>query len=423
MTEDISEKEKADSDITGPLSGLRVLELGHFIAAPFCTRVLADLGADVIKVEPPGRGDPVRTWGAIPDGETSSVWWSVHGRNKRCVTADLKNPEGIELVKKLIKHADAVVENFKPGQLAKWGLGPDDIKAANPEAIIVQISGYGQTGPYSKRAAFGVIGEAVGGLRHLSGYPKEISDLPPVRVGVSIGDSIAGLYGAIGLLAALFEKNAGRGRAGRRVDVALTESILSMLEGCLPEYGYMDKVRQPQGSTIPTAAPSSAYPSKDGRWFIIGANSNALFAKLCEVMERPDMAADPRYVDNPSRVKHMQILDAEIGEWTKQFTLDELEKMISDADIPSSRIYDMADVAADEQFIERGMVTPVNDARLGEVLHPGVVPLMGAGPDDKTGGGIKWAGPGIGEHNEDVLEGVLGLDRAEIERLKKENVI
>lgn len=408
-----------ESDISGPLSGLTILELGHFIAAPFCTRVLADLGADVIKVEPPGRGDPVRAWGAIPEGEKSSVWWSVHGRNKRCVTADLKNPEGIELVKKLIKHADAVVENFKPGQLAKWGLGPDDIAAVNPEAIIVQISGYGQTGPYSKRAAFGVIGEAVGGIRHLSGYPREVSDLPPVRVGVSIGDSIAGLYGAIGLLAGLFEKQAGRGRPGRRVDVALTESILSMLEGCLPEYGYMDKVRQPHGSTIPTAAPSSAYPSKDGRWFIIGANSETLFSKLCDIMGRPDMKEDPRYADNPSRVKNMPVLDAEIGEWTKQFTLEELEEMIAGADIPSTRIYDTADIAADPQFLERGMVQPVADTRLGEVLHPGVVPLMG----DGDAGGIKWAGPRVGEHNEDILGGLLGLDAAEIDRLKKENVI
>lgn len=409
------------SDITGPLSGLRILELGHFIAAPFCTRVLADLGADVIKVEPPGRGDPVRTWGAIPEGETSSVWWSVHGRNKRCVTADLKKPEGIELVKKLIARSDAVVENFKPGQLAKWGLGVDDMAAVNPDAIVVQISGYGQTGPYHKRAAFGVIGEAVGGLRHLSGYPKEVSDLPPVRVGVSIGDSIAGLYGAIGLLAALFERKAGRGRSGRTVDVALTESILSMLEGCLPEYGYMNRVRQPQGSTIPTAAPSSAYPSRDGRWFIIGANSEALYARLCDVMDRPDMKTDPRYVDNPSRVRHMPALDAEIGAWTQQFTVEELEEKISGADIPSTRIYDMADVAADPQFVSRAMVQPVQDARLGEVLHPGVVPKM-PGPDNEDNA-VRWAGPRVGEHNDDVLGSVLGLDQAEIDRLRKEDII
>lgn len=422
MPEDKPTPETGDPDIAGPLAGLRIIELGHFIAAPFCTRVLADLGADVIKVEPPGRGDPVRTWGAIPDGEKSSVWWSVHGRNKRSISVDLKKPDGVELVKKLIEHADAVVENFKPGQLAKWGLGPDDIAAANPEAVIVQISGYGQDGPYHKRAAFGVIGEAVGGLRHLTGYPKEISDLPPVRTGVSIGDSIAGLYGAIGLLA-LFEKSAGRGRPGRRADVALTESILSMLEGCLPEYGYMGRVRQPHGSTIPTAAPSSAYPSKDGRWFLIGANSEALYTKLCAIMGRPDLRDDPRFADNPSRVRNMHALDAEIAEWTKQFTLEELEKTVSEADIPSSRIYDMADVAHDPQFLERGMVRPVDDPRLGEVLHPGVVPQMTDGPADRGKGGIRWAGPGVGEHTDDILGEMLGLDAAEIDRLRKEEVI
>lgn len=411
MTDDVAD--------IGPLSGIRILELGHFIAAPFCTRVLADLGADVIKVEPPGRGDPVRAWGAMPEGDDSSVWWSVHARNKRSITVDLKKPEGIALIKKMIVHADAVVENFKPGQLAKWGLGADDIAAINPEAILVQISGYGQTGPYHKRAAFGVIGEAVGGLRHLTGYPKDQSDLPPVRTGVSIGDSIAGLYGAIGLLAALCERMAGRGKPGRRVDVALTESILSMLEGCLPEYGYMDTIRQPQGSTIPTAAPSSAYPSSDGRWFLIGANSETLYAKLCAVMQRPDLLSDPRYKDNPSRVKNMKALDAEIGAWTCRFTLEELEKMIADVDIPSTRIYDMSDVAADPQFLGRGMVQPVNDPRLGEVLHPGVVPMMVGG----SAGGIRWAGPDLGKHNNEVLGDLLGLNETEIARLKQEGVI
>lgn len=408
-----------ETEITGPLSGLRIVELGHFIAAPFCTRVLADLGADVIKVEPPGRGDPVRTWGAIPEGETSSAWWSVHARNKRSVTADLKSPEGIELVKKLIKHADAVVENFKPGQLAKWGLSPDDIAAVNPDAIIVQISGYGQTGPHYKRAAFGVIGEAIGGIRHLSGYPKDVSDLPPVRTGVSIGDSIAGLYGAIGLLAALFEKKAGHGQPGRTVDVALTESILSLLEGCLPEYGLMGMVRQPHGSTIPTAAPSSAYPTKDGRWFIIGANSETLYGRLCDVMDREDLKTDPKYKDNPSRVINMPELDAEIGSWTKQFTLEELEEKIAGADIPSTRIYDVADIAADEQFKSRGMVQEIHDPRLGNVLHPGVVPRIVG----DNAGGIKSAGPALGEHNESVLKDLLQMSETEIARLKEEGVI
>lgn len=408
-----------DTAVTGPLTGLRVLELGHFIAAPFCTRVLADLGADVIKVEPPKRGDPVRTWGDIPDGETVSVWWSVHGRNKKSITADLKHPDGVALVKTLIGHADAVVENFKPGQLARWGLGPDDVKSANPEAILVQISGYGQDGPYHPRAAFGVIGEAVGGLRHLCGYPAEESDLPPVRTGVSIGDSVTGLYAVIGLLAALFEKQSGRGRPGRRVDVALTESVLSILEGCLPEYGYSGKVRQPQGSTIRTTAPSNAYPSSDGRWFLIGANSDALFRRLCDAMDRRDLLDDPRFTDNPSRVASADALDSEISSWTRTKTLDELETLVADADIPSSRIYDIADVAADPQFLERGMVSRVHDPRLGEVLHPGVVPKF----VDGDAGGVRWTGPDVGEHNESVLRDLGGLSTEAIAELKDKGVI
>lgn len=409
----------SDSDITGPLAGLRVLELGHFIAAPFATRILADLGADVIKVEPPKRGDPARTWGAIPEGEVHSVWWSVHGRNKQSVTIDLKNPEGIALVKRLIKEVDAVVENFKPGQLAKWGLGPDDVAEINPDAIMVQISGYGQYGPGHDRAAFGVIGEAIGGIRHLTGYPPEVSDLPPVRTGVSFGDSVAGMYGVIGLLAALFEKSAGRGRPGRKVDVALTESVLSLLEGCLPEYGYMNKIRQPMGSTIPTTAPSNAYPTSDKRWFLIGANSDALFKRLCNAMGRPELLDDPRYNDNPVRVKNAASLDQEISNWTSGYTLEELEKIIADADIPSSRIYDVADIAKDEQFLARGMVQKVKDDRLGEVLHPGVVPQMSGGP----AGGVRWAGPQVGAHTEDVFRDVLGMDEDDIAELAEKGVI
>lgn len=413
------ETDIGDAVLGGPLSGLRILELGHFIAAPFSTRVLADLGADVIKVEPPGRGDPVRSWGLIPEGEDSSLWWSVHGRNKRSITADLKKPEGVALVKRLIAEVDAVVENFKPGQLAAWGLGPEDMKATNPEVIVVQISGYGQTGPGHNRAAFGVIGEAVGGLRHLTGYPPEVSDLPPVRTGISIGDSVAGLYGAIGLLAALFEKSRGRGRPGRRIDVALTESILSLLEGCLPEYGATGAVRQPTGSTLPTNAPSNAYPTADGRWFLIAANSNALFRRLCGAMGRPDLADDPRYGDNPSRVKHAAELDAAIAHWTTGLTLDEVAAAVEAADVPCSRIYDIADIAADPQFLDRNMVRQIRDPRLGEVLHPGIVPAMAGGP----AGGIRWAGPDLGAHTEEVLGELLGMITAEIDVLKKEGVI
>ncbi|MDA0997780.1 MAG: CaiB/BaiF CoA-transferase family protein [Proteobacteria bacterium] len=406
--------------VQGPLNGLRILELGHFIAAPFATRVLADLGAEVIKIEPPGTGDPVRSWGEMIDGDPTSIWWSVHGRNKKSVTVNLRKPEGIEIVKKLIREVDAVVENFKPGQLAKWGLDADVIGAVNPDAILVQVSGYGQSGPNYKRAAFGVIGEAVGGIRHLTGYPKEESDLPPVRTGVSLGDSVAGLYAAIGLLAAMFEKLAGKRPPGVRVvDVALSESVLSLLEGVLPEYGYLNKIRQPQGSTIRTTAPSNAYPSKDGRWFLIGANSQALFERLTEAMRMPELAKDPRFCDNPSRTRNAAALDDEIAIWSRTQTLAEMEKLMTEADVPATRIYDIADISKDPQFLGRGMVRKVADERLGEMLHPGVVPhFPGA-----AGGGVGWAGPALGRHNDEILRGLLGLERQIIDKLSAAGVI
>lgn len=412
----------AEDAITGPLSGLRILELGHFIAAPFATRVLADLGADVIKVEPPGRGDPVRTWGEHVDGRT--LWWPVHGRNKKSVTVDLRQPQGAELVKRLIGHVDAVVENFKPGQLEKWGIGPAEIEAAHPGTIVVRVSGYGQTGPYRNRAAFGVIGEAVGGIRYLTGYPAAESELPPVRTGVSFGDSVTGLYAAIGLLAALFEKQqrklAGNGDApGRVVDAALTESVLSLLEGCLPEYGHLGSVREPQGSVIRTAAPSNAYPTKDGRWFLIGGNSDALFARLCRCMGRTDLLDDPRFQDNPGRVEHMKELDAEIAAWTRTLTVGELEAKLQEADVPSTRIYNVADIAADPQFRDRGMVREEPDPRFGKVLHPGVVPRFAG----EAAGGVRWPGPEIGAHTDEVLADMLGMTEDEITKLRQEKVI
>lgn len=403
-----------------PLSGLTVLELGHFIAAPFCTRLLADLGAEVIKVEPPGRGDPVRRWGAIPEGQEESVWWSVHGRNKKSVGINLKTGDGIDLVKKLIGRVDAVVENFKPGQLAKWGLDDAEIKKANPDIVVVHISGYGQSGPERDRAAFGLIGEAIGGLRYLTGYPSDVSDLPPVRTGISIGDSIAGLYGAIGLLSALFAKKLGdAGAENTVVDVALTESVFSLLEGCLPEYGYFGAVRQPQGSALATTAPSNAYPSADGAWFLIGANSDSLFGRLCRAMDREDMLIDPRFTDNPTRVRNAAALDSEIAAWTRTRSIETLEAEMKAADIPSSRIYSIADIAGDEQFRSRRMIRSVQDPRLGEVLHPGLVPSVGTADNDP----VRWTGPTVGAHNDDVLAGMLKLSDADLARLRREGTI
>jgi crotonobetainyl-CoA:carnitine CoA-transferase CaiB-like acyl-CoA transferase len=302
----------------GPLTGLRVLEIGHFVAAPFCTRLLADLGAEVIKLEPPA-GDPVRQWGKQVNG--SAPWWSLHARNKQCITLNLKHPQAASLVLRLVAKCDALVENFRPGQLDKLGLSEATLKNARPDLVIARVSGYGQDGPYRDRPAFGVIGEAIGGLRYLTDHPPGTSDLPPVRVGISIGDSIAGLYAAFGIAAALWQRDRNGGdKRGRSIDVALTESVLSMMEGLLPEYSVLDAVRQPTGSRIPTAAPSNAYPTADDKWILIAGNSDPIFTRLAKLIGRPEIASDPRFIGNRARVQNVEQLDAMIAAWTKRLT-------------------------------------------------------------------------------------------------------
>ena len=400
----------------GPLTGLRVLEIGHFVAAPFCTRLLADLGADVIKIEPPG-GDPVRQWGMQVGGH--SAWWSLHGRNKRSVTLNLKHPKAAAIVLRLAARCDAVVENFRPGQLAKLGLGPEALRRARPDLVVAHISGYGQDGPYRDRAAFGVIGEAIGGLRYLCNHPPGTTDLPPVRVGISIGDSLAGLYAAFGIMAALWQRDrAGGDRRGRSLDVALTDAVLSMTEGMLPEYSFRS-VRQPTGSRIATAAPSSAYPTRDGKWILVAANSDPLFAKLVAVMGRPDLADDPRFRGNADRVRNTEELDALIGMWTRGLAAEEADRRLTKADIPSTLIYTAAECAADPQFRHRGMVREVDDSRFDRpILHAGIVPHL---PDDP--GAIRWPGPPVGAHTGEVMHELLGLGAAEVDALRQEKVL
>ncbi len=401
----------------GPLSGLRVVELGHFIAAPFCSRILGDLGAEIIKIEAPGKGDPVRTWGKTVNGK--SLWWSVHGRNKKSVTLNLKNPKGLDIAKRLIGTSDAVVENFRPGQLQRWGLGPQVINQLNPDCVLVHVSGYGQTGPDRDRAAFGVIGEAIGGLRHLTGFPDGITALPPARTGVSLGDMVAGLYAAIGLLSAVYEKQARPDAVPRSVDVALTESVFSLLEGCLPEYGKLGHIRQPTGATLPTNAPSNAYPTGDGRWILIAANSDALFNRLMALIERPDLAADPRFADNPGRVANAGEIDAIIAAWAKTHDAAAVAQILADRDIPSTLIYTIEDCANDPQLQSRGMIQPIEDPNFGEVLHPGVVPKMsGTGSD-----AIAWPGPDVGAHTQEVLSRLLQMTDQQIQTLKHEGVL
>jgi crotonobetainyl-CoA:carnitine CoA-transferase CaiB-like acyl-CoA transferase len=398
------------------LSGLRVLEIGHFVAAPFCTRLLGDLGADVIKVEPRG-GDPARQWGELIDGH--SLWWSVHGRNKRSITLDLKSQKGRRIALELAAHCDVVVENLRPGHLSSMGLGPDILHGVRPNIVIAHISGFGQTGPGRDRAAFGVIGEAIGGLRYLTNHPPGTTDLPPVRVGVSIGDSLAGLYAAFGIMAALWERDRENGDGkGRTIDVALTESVLSMMEGMLTEYGALGKVKQPTGGGIATAAPSNAYPTHDGQWVLIAANSEPLFARLMGLIGRPDLVGAPGYEGNSGRVHNAHVLDSLIGGWTSQFDAATLLAKLVEADIPNSKAYTAADCAADPQYRARQMVREIQDPHFGTVLHTGIVPHIVESP-----GTVRWPGPDAGQHNREILGELLGYSEREIDELAHEEVI
>ena len=385
---------------TGPLVGLKVLELGHYIAGPFCTRVLADLGAEVIKVEPPD-GDPVRGWGAKANGHP--VWFSIHGRNKLSVVLDLKRDRATALL--LAARADVVVENFRPGGLERLGLGPDALHAVNPRLVIARVSGYGQDGPYRDRPSFGAIGEAMGGLRHLTGQPPGASELPPPRCGVSIGDDLAGLYAAIALLAAVYQRDVtGTGR-GRVIDVNLADSVLSLMEGMLPEYALDGRVRQPQGAAIATAAPTNTYPCADGKWLCVAGNSDPIFRRLAGVIGRPELADDARFRDNQGRCTHAGELDALIAAWTRGLPAAAAETLLEAAEVPASRLFDIADIAADPHFRARQSVLPVHDPLIGDTLHFGAAMRFDGDP---PGAVVGWPGPALGAHTEYVLGTLLG---------------
>ena len=384
---------------SGPLAGLKVLELGHYIAGPFCTRVLADLGAEVVKVEPPG-GDPIRGWGAKANGHP--VWFSIHGRNKLSVVLDLKTQR--ETALRLAARADVVVENFRPGYIERIGLGPADIHAVNPRVVIARISGYGQDGPYRDRPSFGAIGEAMGGIRHLTGYPAGTTDLPPPRCGVSLSDDVAGLYAAIGLLAAVYQRDVtGTGR-GRVIDVNLVDSVLSLMDGMLPEHAMDGRVRQPQGAAILTAAPSNTYPCADGKWLCVAGNSDLIFRRLAAVIGRPELADDPRYTDNRARCAHARELDAMIAGWTRTLPASEAEARLEAAEVPASKLFDIADIATDPHLRARQAVLDVADPLIGQTLHFGAaIRFDGEAPGDF----LAWTGPALGAHTEYVLGALL----------------
>jgi crotonobetainyl-CoA:carnitine CoA-transferase CaiB-like acyl-CoA transferase len=380
-----------------PLQGIRVIELGQLIAGPFAAKILGEFGADVIKIEPPGTGDPLRKWRLLHEG--TSVWWAVSSRNKRSVTLDLREPEGQDIVRKLIAEADVLVENFRPGTLEGWGLGWQELHALNPKLVMLRVSGYGQTGPYRDRPGFGVVGEAMGGLRHLSGEP----DRTPVRVGVSIGDSLSALHGVIGVLLALRHRDQNGGE-GQEIDVALYESVFNMMESLIPEFSVFGAVRQPAGSSLPGIAPSNAYRCRDGRYALIAGNGDSIYQRLMALIERPDLAADPALAHNDGRVKQVELIDAAISAWAASLDLDEVLAKLTAERIPAGKIYDAADIVSDPHYKARDMLL---DSRLDDgtpVTLPGIVPKLGSTP-----GGVSRPAPTLGQHTDEVLE-QLGID-------------
>jgi formyl-CoA transferase len=392
----------------GPLAGLKVVELGTLIAGPYCARLLAEFGAEVIKVETPGEGDPLRKWRKLHEG--NSLWWYAQARNKKSVAVNLKDPDGQEVVRRLVAGADILVENFRPGALEKWGLGYDGLSRDNPRLIMVRLSGFGQTGPYKDRPGFGAIGESMGGMRYITGYP----DRAPVRVGISIGDSLAAMFGVIGALMALHHRTqSGKGQV---VDVALYEAVFAMMESMLPEYGMGGFVRERSGAALPGIVPSNTYPCKDGKYVVIGANADSIFRRMMRAIGRADLAEDPTLASNDGRVKRTQELDGVIGEWTSRHALDEVLAVLEKAEVPSGRIYSIADIAADLHYQARGMIER-HKLGEGELLLPGLVPKL-----SRTPGATRWIGPRLGEHTDEVLA-ALGYDAERIAALRKSRAV
>ena len=393
---------------TPPLKGIKVIELGTLIAAPFCSRILAEFGAEVIKIESPDGGDQLRQWRKMYEG--TSLWWYVQSRNKKSLTLNLRSAEGQEIVRKLVQDADIVIENFRPGSLEKWNIGWEQLSAINPRLIMVRLSGYGQTGPDRDKPGFGVIGESMGGLRYVTGY----ADRPPVRLGVSIGDSIAALYGVIGAMMALQHRHAS-GR-GQMVDVALYEAVFSMMESLVPEFDVLGFVRERAGNALPGIVPSNTYPTQDGKFVIIGANNDAIFKRLMNAMGHSDLADDVQLATNAGRVPRTAEIDAAIGAWTAAHDLEVVLKALDGVDVPAAKVYDVADIVSDAQYLARDMIEQHQLPDGKPVKLPGIVPKL-----SDTPGATQWIGPKLGEHTGEILRG-LGYDTAAQQALKARGV-
>jgi crotonobetainyl-CoA:carnitine CoA-transferase CaiB-like acyl-CoA transferase len=384
-----------------------VLELGQLIAGPFCGQLLGDLGAEVIKIEAPGQGDPMREWGqGVP------VWWSVIARNKKSVTLNLRDPEGQDLLLRLVAQADVLIENFRPGTMEKWQLGYERLAEINSRLIMVRVSGFGQTGPYAQRAGYGSIGEAMGGIRHLAGDP----DRPPSRVGLSIGDSLAATFACVGTLAALHSRE--RSGRGQMVDSAIYEAVLAMMESTIPEFTVAGVIRERSGSILPKIAPSNVYPTADGEMIVMGANQDSVFARLCDAMAQPELSEHPSYSSHNARGEHQQELDELIAAWTATLPATELLQILEQHAVPAGRIYRAPDMLADPQFQARDSIVSVEDDDFPQLKMQNVVPKL-----SDTPGSIRWSGPALGAHNQEIYQGLLDLSAEELDALISRGIV
>jgi len=386
---------------TGALAGLRVLELGTLIAGPFCGQLMGDMGAEVIKVEAPGVGDPMRDW-----GRGIKVWWPLIARNKKSVTLNLREAPGQTMLKKMVAQADILIENFRPGTMEKWGLSYAELAEHNPGLIMVRVSGFGQTGPYSQRAGYGSVGEAMGGLRYVTGDPDRI----PSRAGISIGDSLAATFACVGALAALNHRN--NSGVGQVVDSAIYEAVLAVMESTIPEYTEGGFIRERSGSILPKTAPSNVYPTADGDMIVMGANQPNTFARLTEAMQQPELLDDPRFCDHVSRGENQEALDEVIGTWSKTLPAEELLQKLTNLGVPAGKIYRAPDMLEDEQFKARDTIINVTNKTFGTLKMQGVFPRLSATP-----GSVRWTGPELGEHNAEVYSQLLDIDSAALDQL------
>jgi formyl-CoA transferase len=409
-----AEAQSSQTDGAGPLAGVRVIELGMLLAGPFTGRLLGDMGAEIIKVEPPGQPDPLRDWGKARY-KNRSLWWPVQSRNKKCCTLNLRTEEGQRLLLELVKHSDVLVENFRPATLERWNLGPDRLWEANSKLVIARISGYGQTGPYGPRAGFASVAEAMGGIRYINGFPGE----PPPRLHISLGDSLAGMFAAQGILAALYRRDCLGGGRGQVIDVSLMESCFALLESTVPEYDLLGIVRGPSGTGLEGVAPSNIFESRDGKWMVIAANADKVFRRLCEAMGMPELADDARFATHLARAEHQREIEEIIAQWAKTHDAAEIDRVLNDAGVICGPIYTIADIFEDPQFRARDMLVEHECAEIGKFVGPGIVPKF-----SETPGAVRWSAPWEeGSHNRDVYGGLLGLSEEQLGELRAAGIV